>query len=545
MQRIGGRGRQRDLRIARHVDRPPGARAVGDAHAPQLDVVFRRDDDLHVRLEVAVAAAELRARFREDRLVLFRRLARRLVRRRPEDAARRVADVAERAPGVARGVFAPARDGDVLPAAVAAARVGDHHVIAAIRQELHFRDRRVGGRQHAHRRFGARDEAAGQRQFRELRMERRGLRNALLQQQQRGLELRIGLEALLHRTREQHVGERQQDHPLVMRHERSHDDGALPARHPRRRVVDRFEETEAAGEAVAGQPLQVEAGRFGRDHQRERGCIGRHDQVLREPALQAQSGNAERAILVIQTRIDGVVAALRDSPGNAALPAVRDLPVHRRAAGLVQQRVLVRRHHEERHQVLEHRAAPRQQHRLPSGGREQAPQREPVFLRQPPLRDRDEAGKARLGRQQVVIARVPPALADVVADRQQVPRRVVEEVVFHAGEFLAIAGQPVDLGQAHGGETARIRQRRGDLRVRRGIRRCRAGAAVDAAHAQRFVAERSKFAQRRYRARIESAGTRVRRVLRHAPRRERREFVAQRLHLRNERARPERGIGRR
>ena len=44
--------------------------------------------------------------------------------------------------------------------------------------------------------------------------------------------------------------------------------------------------------------------------------------------------------------------------------------------------ILVGRHHQQRHQVFEHRAAPCQQNRLAARGREQTAQREPAFLRQ-------------------------------------------------------------------------------------------------------------------------------------------------------------------
>ena len=55
---------------------------------------------------------------------------------------------------------------------------------------------------------------------------------------------------------------------------------------------------------------------------------------------------------------------------------------NRRAAGLVEQRALVGRHHEQRHQVLEHRAAPaRPATGPPRGGRQQPAEREPVLLR--------------------------------------------------------------------------------------------------------------------------------------------------------------------
>ena len=43
---------------------------------------------------------------------------------------------------------------------------------------------------------------------------------------------------------------------------------------------------------------------------------------------------------------------------DVALPAVVDLRVDHRVVGLVEQRALVGRHDQQRHQVLEHRPAP-------------------------------------------------------------------------------------------------------------------------------------------------------------------------------------------
>ena len=119
--------------------------------------------------------------------------------------------------------------------------------------------------------------------------------------------------------------------------------------------------------------------------------------------------------------IRGVVSRFRNAPRNAALAAILNLPVDDRLIRLVEQCVLVGRHHEQRHQVLEHRAAPRQQRLLTVRGGEQSPQREPVFLPQLPLSNPDITGEPRFRREQVVEARVALSLADVVANGQQSP----------------------------------------------------------------------------------------------------------------------------
>ena len=319
----------------------------------------------------------------------------------------------------------------------------------------------------------------------------------------------------------------------------------LPARQARRRVVDRLVQAESSGEPVGGEPLQVEARRLGRHHQRERRGVGRDDEILRESALQPEAGHAEGAVLVVEARVDRVVAGFRDAPGHAALLPVGDLPLHRRATGLVEQRVVVRRHHQQRHQVLEHRAAPRQEHRSPPGGREQAPEREPVLLRQLSLRDRHEAREPRFRGEQVVVARIAPALADVVADGQQVARLVVEEVVLHAGQLVALQRQALDLRHPLGGATARFGDGPAEFvepcAVRR--RRVRAPPALDGR--QQFRFERRELAQRRDLADAREVAEPARRGRQRAPRREKRELVPHDPALADEGVRPERRFARR
>ena len=155
VQRVGCRRRQHHFGIARDFYRAARAAAVGDAHAAQLDVVLGRNDDLGMRLDIEIAPAKLGAAFGEDRLVVLGGAQRGLVRDRPELAARNVAQVTEHSPVVACRVFAPARDREVFPAAAAAARVGHHHVVAAVGQQMHFGHRRVRSGQHAYRRLGA------------------------------------------------------------------------------------------------------------------------------------------------------------------------------------------------------------------------------------------------------------------------------------------------------------------------------------------------------------------------------------------------------
>ncbi len=199
----------------------PG-RLVGERDTADLDVVFGRNADLGVRFDRLVAAPVFGARLHEDRLVVIGTAQRRLVRGRPVTSVVAVAQVDEGAPAIGGGVLAPAGDGEVVPAAVAAAGVGRHDVVASVGQQVNFGDRGVRVGEHAHDRAGVRGgRTGGGAHFGRVRVQRRaGLRHALLQQQFRRPHERIRHEAALHRLVEQYMRKAQQAHALVMRHER-------------------------------------------------------------------------------------------------------------------------------------------------------------------------------------------------------------------------------------------------------------------------------------------------------------------------------------
>ena len=229
-----------------------------------------------------------------------------------------------------------------------------------------------------------------------------------------------------------------------MCHEGPHYRARLSASLPCRRIVDCFEETEPPDKPLGRESLQIQAGILGRHHQRKHRGIWRDDQILGQSALESQARHAEGAVLVIEVPVDRVVAGFRHAPGNAALASILDLSGYCRLAGLVEQRVIVGRHHQEGHQVLEHRAAPRQEYRFPTGADEQSPQGEPALLRQFPLCNCHETAQSRFGGQQVVVAGVRPALAHVVTDAQQMTRLVEQEVILHAREFTRLQCQAFD-----------------------------------------------------------------------------------------------------
>ena len=381
--------------------------AQGDP--PHLDVVFRRHRDVELGGDVAVAAAQGGLVGGEGDQVFVGFDGGRLVRRRPDRAAGHVAQVDRLAGRIGGGVAAPAGDRPAAPAAAAAAGVGDDGDVGAVGEELPVRHRGVrraiapdrhrrDGRRHPHFLGDARDGR------------RREARHPLLEQQLGGLDPRIGVEAPDHHVVQQHVGQRHQHHPLVVAH--------VGANHRRRsgrgvvepigldvagHVVDRLEEAELAAGALAFEPPQVGGCRQRIDQRAERGGVRRDDQLVAEAAGQAEPGHAEGLVLVGAVAIDGAVGRFRDAPRHAQAPPVLDLPLDGQPARLVEQGVGVAPHQQQRHQVLERRRAPRQQHRRAVMAGEQAAEAEPVALRHVALGDGEEAGEAGFRGQQVVV----------------------------------------------------------------------------------------------------------------------------------------------
>ncbi|MNB96790.1 hypothetical protein D3C75_440030 [compost metagenome] len=236
--------------------------------------------------------------------------------------------------------------------------MGQHAVVASVGQQLHLRARATRVAQHAQRRLVFGHGRVLAQRFDLMWMEYADARDAFLQQQQGGLELHIGKKAALHRLVAQQVIQRQQAHALVVGHERTQQHVILPRRQPGWGVVDRLVHAKAPGETQSLQHLQVLAGSFRRHHQRHHAGIGRDDPILAQAALQPQSRHAERAVLVVQAGIDGVVAGLGHAPRQVQGAAVDDLGLDRMPRGLVQQRVRIAGHHQLRHEVLEHRATP-------------------------------------------------------------------------------------------------------------------------------------------------------------------------------------------
>ena len=225
-------------------------------------------------------------------------------------------------------------------------------------------------------------------------------RRALVQQRRHRLDARIAHAPAARRARQQHVGERDDAHPLVMRHEGLDPGDALAARLARRRVVERLDEAVAAARPRRLEAAQVGGGAVRRDLRGERGGVRRDHQLVDRRAAQRQGGNALRRVLVGEGVVAAGVGRLRDAPGHVMAPA------RRRSAPPPPPRDAEWRtlpcgssSTSGRHQVLEHRPRPRAQagevaageeaagRARPSGRRARRPWRSPTgWWRAPPRR---------------------------------------------------------------------------------------------------------------------------------------------------------------
>ena len=262
-------------------------------------------------------------------------------------------------------------------------------------------------------------------------------RNALLEQQLGRLDAPIRMESVDHQVARQDVGDGDQAHSLVVREVGLDDDSGAGRRCCRqgrlglcglaRGVVHRVVEPERSRGSFGREAPEVLRG-CRRIHQcAQRRRVGRHDELVRESALEPQAGHAKRLVLVVAEPVDEVVGRLRDAPGHVAIAGVFDLALHRHAARSIEQRPRIRPHHEERHQVLEHRRAPGNERRNTVDADDESAEVEPVALRHVALGDGEEARQARLGGEQVVVGAVeatrPGGVGQSIADREQLARR--------------------------------------------------------------------------------------------------------------------------
>ncbi len=398
----------RHLGVGGDLDMPLAIRQVGDDQPPQLDVLFGGHGHSHVHLNVFSRGAKLGDSLGELGFVVVELAAGRLRRRRPERAGIQIAHVQEGAPMVARGVFLPPRQGQVLPTAGPAPGRCDHDVVAAIGEQMDLGDRRVGRRERSQRGVDR------LRRVLEIRLHaghvdpRAHLRQGdpLLQEQQGGANPWVAQEPPVHGLSQQRLVQRQQAHSAVVGHVAADQGKLLAGGYSAGSVVGGLVEAVSPEEPSCGHRFQVGAGGARVDHQGQDRGIGRHDQIIVQPLLESQSRDAEGPVLVGLLRVELAVATFGDAPRHPLPPSIANLPRDRLAAGLFEQGRVVVGHEQQRHQVLEHGAAPGYEHGGSAARGELAPQMEPVLKRHLAAGDAQETAQPGLRREQVVEARV-------------------------------------------------------------------------------------------------------------------------------------------
>jgi len=262
-------------------------------------------------------------------------------------------------------------------------------------------------------------------------------RRALLEQELRGLDHRLSVEAHAHQPGAQHVGQGHHGHALVVRHVAVDDDEPRVLGQAPSRVVERL--IEAVGTAPAGglERDQVPGRRRRVDHRGESRGVRGDDQVLAQTPREAEPGNAEARVLVGQVEIAHAERGLRDAPGHAAAERVGDLALDHQATRLVEQAAVRRVHDEPGHQVLEHRARPGHERDSRLDRRHRPRQLEPVRGRDVAAGDRHEARQPRFRRQEVVAALVEGSVGHAVADGEELPRPVEEKAEIRVVEQAA------------------------------------------------------------------------------------------------------------
>ena len=365
MRRVRVRLGEHHFRVTGQFNEPHRVGTIGDRDPAQFHVVLWRHADLRMDFQAGMTMPKLRARLREDGFVAFGRPQRGLMSAGPKVSRRDIPEVNKCSPAIAGRILAPSGNRQVAPPAVAAARRGDDNVIAAVGQEMNLRCRWRGICKDTHHAFTLSRKRPRCFQLQVFSEHTRGgFRHAFLQQQVRRLEQRAGHEAPLHRVVPQEVDHSQQAHSLMVGHVGA-DGGARFVRgQSGRGIVHGLVESIGTGPVLGRQALQVCTSRCRRHHQGHRSGVGSNHQVGGQSSLQSQARHAERPVLVVQVDVGPVVTRLRDAPWDSAQLSIVDLLLHGGPAGVIEQRILIIGHDQKRHQVFEHRTAPRNQDRV-------------------------------------------------------------------------------------------------------------------------------------------------------------------------------------
>ena len=438
---------EHDLSVAREAERSRSIGLVHDRDASNFDVVGCADCDVRPDGDPVLASVQLHHVGVEHDVECGPLAASWLARHRPGVARLLVTDVDPEPRVVEGSVGNAARDDVFAPAKCAPPGLAYPRCKSAVPKQVNARQGSGLIRapwQQRNRPFGRGTLQRGERSPRFFDRELAG--HSLLKQQARGLHTSIRLEALDPCVFAQEIVDRGEDHALVVGHMGGDDRVVSPLRKSARGEVDRLVEAVASEHSEIAQALEI-LGRGRREQGKgQRGCVGRDDAILVEPALAPESLYAERAVLIVVIRIEGGESRFRHSPRLASALAFRHLLEHGRSLALGQQRTRVAVHEKRRHQVLEHRAAPGEQGDGALDVGQRAVEREPVLGGDIPFRNGDEAREPRLGREQVVVMRVHLVGGDVVTDEEMSNLGVVEQTEVHLqGLAFRLAGEPGEI----------------------------------------------------------------------------------------------------
>ena len=256
----------------------------------------------------------------------------------------RPAQVQKAAIGVARSIVAPARDVDRAEPAPAGSVRTQGDVVATVRQQLR------GGHGHLLRphatlhHLGILRHCVRVHTLRALQwisQARQLVRYALLQQRRHGGQARVGHAPAAWRALQQHIGQSDQGHALVVRHEGADEreaavtvlaavqNAGLPSDLAFWAVVQRLDEAAGAACLQAIEHPHVGQCRQRVEHRRQRAGVGRHHQLIGWRAAHGQAWHALRRVLVGERVVHRRVGAFREAPGHAALAAIGDLLAQR------------------------------------------------------------------------------------------------------------------------------------------------------------------------------------------------------------------------
>ena len=299
--------------------------------------------------------------------------------------------------------------------------------VAAVRHQVGRLDRRHPRRHFAEHAGRALELQARDQAGRRLAQRRHLARRALVQERRHRLDARIAHAPVARHAVEEDVGDRDDAHPLVVRHEGADAGDAFRARLAPGRVVERLDEAVAAARARLLEAAQVGRGTMRRDLGRERGRVRRDDELVVRRAAQRQARHALGRVLVGEGVVAAGVRGLRDAPRHVVVARERDVLEHGGVRGAVQDAAVRLVEDERRHQVFEHRPRPRAQAGERADGVERAAERDPVRRGNVALGDRPQAGRARFRGEQVVEAAVELVLGDAKADVEEAPLAMEEE----------------------------------------------------------------------------------------------------------------------